>query len=61
MKKTCDNCISRLICPTKGKVCAGHNDEKVFKGLIKLSFGYKLDTNKILDDIESIQYEGRYK
>lgn len=36
LEKTCDNCVSRLICPMRSTPCMGWNDEEVFWSLLKL-------------------------
>lgn len=40
-KKSCDTCVSRLICPNNYRVCAGWNDEELFWGLVKLHFPFQ--------------------
>lgn len=37
-KKSCNNCVSRFICPNNSKPCIGHNEEEMFWSLLKLPF-----------------------
>ena len=43
--KTCNECVSRFICPNTYRACDGFNDENVFWALIKLNF--PMDEGKI--------------
>lgn len=38
--KTCNTCVSRLLCPLRGyrQVCDGYNDEDVFWGFLYMMF-----------------------
>lgn len=65
MKKTCKNCTNKYLCPNYDKfgTCMGWGEREVFIGLIKLSFGFLLPTEKIIDKvfehIKQIQDEKR--
>ena len=64
MKKICDNCINRLICPTRQinkpeNICDGFNNENVFIGLSSLTFNINGDKIKrILKFIKNLQERG---
>lgn len=60
MKKSCDNCVSRFICPNTYRVCDGWNDENVFWALLRLSFpmsDYVIDKRRKF--IKSLQAESK--
>ena len=52
-KKTCDNCTNKYLCPNFNKfgACMGWGDRETFIGLLKLSFGFLLPTEKLIDSI----------
>ena len=41
IESKCQNCVSRLICPTyrKNSSCMGYNDEQIFETLLSVMFG----------------------
>ena len=52
-KKLCDDCVSRFICPVKGRACMGHNSKEVFKGLLK-QFCPDTNWDMVLDEVEQL-------
>lgn len=59
MDKSCENCVSRFICPNNYRTCAGWNDEGLFWGLLKLSFPNGERVDHMREFIKSIQTENR--
>lgn len=60
MERKCENCVSRLICPTKKEntCCMGFNDEQVFRGLLKMCLLGNIQdkrVDEILDFINEMQ------
>lgn len=58
MDKSCENCVNRLICPTRRldeplDICSGYNDEGVFTGLLSLAF--HIDKPKADDTLKFIK------
>ena len=58
MDKSCENCVNRLICPTRRldkplDICNGYNDEGVFAGLLYLAF--HIDKPKADDTLKFIK------
>ena len=56
--KSCENCVNRLICPTKRvdkplDICDGYNKEDVFTGLLYLAF--RIDKQKAVDTLKFIK------
>ena len=37
-EKSCNTCVSRLICPTNYRPCMGHNSEELFWSFLKMPF-----------------------
>lgn len=57
-KKTCNECVSRFLCPNNYRACDGYNDEGLFWGLVKLNFPLaeeRIDKQRAL--IKSLQKE----
>ena len=58
MAKKCKNCVSRLICPLIGTLCAGYNDEGLFWGLLKMNFPFNDNAiDRQRKHIEALQAE----
>ena len=54
----CDDCVSRYICPVRGRACMGHNSINVFKGLLK-QFSPNTDWDRVLDEVEQTRKMSR--
>lgn len=54
--KNCNDCISRLICPTRGRTCDGFNNKETFKCLLMM-ISPNTDWSKVLKFVEDLQKE----
>lgn len=58
MNKSCDTCVSRFICPLKGRPCSGWNDEGLFWGLHK-AVAPTVAWDRVAEHVKSLQREVR--
>ena len=60
--KTCDTCVSRLICPINYRVCDGWNEKELFWSFLKLHFyGQDETIDRLRLLIEETQKGNKYK